>query len=260
MSRGSTRPLSPTSTRYSHSHNRDLEILVKRGSCYLRLNEPLKALDDFDRVTQHGTWASRVFGPAPILDTNNVWSSVPVPNLHFPESWGHRGVALLMLGRDEEALESFRTSVSLWNLPGNQPWNVLPQNRGKLLRSKAGSYEGFGQAYLRLGQTEQAFQMYSQAIAIDPTDPNGFAGRADVLAQLKLLDAADADYSEAIRLDSDAFTGLLRERHRSLRPGPRRTRPGRLRPGDRARSDIRQGLLVPRQHARPARAERAGAG
>ena len=191
-------------------HTRDLQILLKRGSCYLRLNEPLKALDDFDRVTQHSIWASQVFAPSPILDTYNVWSSVPMPEFMFPESWGHRGVALLMLGRDEEALESFRTSVNLWSRAGNQPWTVLPQNQGRLIRSKAGSYEGFGQAYLRLGQAEQAFQMYGQAVAIDPTDPNAFAGRAEVLAQLKLLDAADLDYSEAIRLDpthSRAFCG-----------------------------------------------------
>ena len=87
-------------------HNRDLEILIKRGSCYLRMNQPLKALDDFDRVNHY---------------------SLRHRGLAFPESWGHRGVALLMLGRDEEALESFRTSTYLWNLPGNQPWNVASQ-------------------------------------------------------------------------------------------------------------------------------------
>ncbi len=161
-------------------HNRDLEILIKRGSCYLRMNQPLQALDDFDRVNHY----------------------TPLSRFGFPESWGHRGAALLMLGRDEEALESFRTSTYLWSLPGNQPWNVVSQDRAKLLRSMAGAHEGFGQAYFRLGQTEQAFQLYSQAIAIDPTDANGYAGRADVLAALKLLDSADKDYSEAIRLDA----------------------------------------------------------
>ena len=78
------------------------------------------------------------------------------------------------------------------------------------MRSQAGAYEGFGQAYHRLGQDEQAYQAYSQAIAIDPTDANGFAGRGDVLATLKLFDAAEADYTEAIRLDpthSRAYCG-----------------------------------------------------
>ena len=185
------------------SHNRDLEILVKRGSCYLRINQPLKALDDFDRVNQYSAWSSRVFGPNGIISTGNTWITTPIPDFYVPESWGHRGVALLMLGRDEEALESFRTSTYLWGQPGNQPWNVGQGDRARLLRSKAGAYEGFGQSYFRLGQTEQAFQLFSQAIAIDPTDANGFAGRGDVLAALKLLDSADKDYSEAIRLDSN---------------------------------------------------------
>ncbi len=184
------------------SHNRDYEILIKRGSCYLRTNQPLKALDDFDRVNHYSDWSSRVFGRPGIIDPNNVWSLVPLPDFTFAESWGHRGVALLMLGRDEEALESFRTSASLWGAAGNQPGNVLPQHRANLIRSKAGAYEGLGQAYFRLGQSEQAFQMYSQAIAIDPTDANAHAGRGDVLAYLKLLDSADTDYTEAIRLDS----------------------------------------------------------
>ena len=183
------------------SHGRDLEILVKRGACYLQTNQPLKALDDFDRVNQYSGWASRVFGPNGIISVASTWIATPIPDSYVPESWGHRGTALLMLGRNEEALESFRTSTYLWGAPGNQPWNLGQGDRARLLRSKAGAYEGFGQAYLRLGQTEQAFQLYSQAIAIDPTDANGFAGRGDALAALKLLDSADNDYSEAIRLD-----------------------------------------------------------
>src|SRR5262249_54821325 len=43
-------------------HARDLEILIKRGSCYLRLDQPEKALADFDRVNQYSSWAARVYG------------------------------------------------------------------------------------------------------------------------------------------------------------------------------------------------------
>ena len=106
-----------------------------------------------------------------------------------------------MLGRDEEALQSFRTSTDLWSQPQNQPQSVLPANRAKMFRGHAGAHEGLGQAYHRLGQDELAFQAYSAAISIDATDPNGYAGRGDVLASLKLLDAALTDFDEAIRLD-----------------------------------------------------------
>ncbi len=166
----------PYFTQVLASHKRNLEILIKRGACYLQLNQPLDALADFDRV--------------------NIF------NGSFAENWGNRGVALLMVGRDEEALESFRTAVYLWSQPENQPSTVGPADRAKMLRGRAGTYEGFGQSYFRLGQNEQAYQAYTQAIAIDPTDANGFAGRGDVLATLKLLDAAEADYAEAIRLDA----------------------------------------------------------
>jgi tetratricopeptide (TPR) repeat protein len=169
------------------SHKRDLEILIKRGACYLQLNRPLDALDDFDRVNEFSRWALQMFAGT---------------DVSFAENWGNRGIALLMVGRDEEALESFRTSIHLWGQPQNQPQFMGAGDRAKMVRGRAGAYEGFGQAYHRLGQDEQAFQAYSQAISIDATDPNGFAGRGDVLATLKLFDTADADYTEAIRLDS----------------------------------------------------------
>ncbi len=186
-------------------HKRDLEILIKRGACHLVVNQPEKALADFDRVNEYSSWASRVFGPAGGglggFAPGSTWISVPVPDVTFAENWGNRGLALLMLGRDEEALQSFRTSTDLWSQPQNQPQSVLPANRAKMFRGHAGAHEGLGQAYHRLGQDELAFQAYSAAISIDATDPNGYAGRGDVLASLKLLDAALTDFDEAIRLD-----------------------------------------------------------
>ena len=103
------------------SHKRDLEILIKRGACYLRMNQPEKALADFDRVNQYSTWSSRVFGAGPILTPLSTWMPMPAPDVSFAESWGNRGIALLMLGRDQEALESFRVSTNLWNQPQNRP-------------------------------------------------------------------------------------------------------------------------------------------
>jgi tetratricopeptide (TPR) repeat protein len=184
------------------SHKRDLEILIKRGVCYLRCNEAEKALADFDRVNAYSNWGSRVFGGGDGLNPLSTWWTMPAPDVSFAENWGNRGIALLMLGRDAEALESFRVSTNLWNQPQNQSRAVTSGDRAKILRSRAGAYEGLGQAHLRLGQTELAFQAYSEAISIDQTDANGFAGRADVLVALKLLDAAESDYTKAIRLDA----------------------------------------------------------
>jgi tetratricopeptide (TPR) repeat protein len=189
-------------------HSRDIEILIKRGACYLRLDQPEKAIADFDRVNQYSRWSSRVFGPvlSMLPDTtapDGTWRPLPLTEFHFAENWGNRGTALLMLGRDDEALESFRVSTVLWSSRLNDPRAFLPADRPKIVRSHAAAYEGLGQAYHRLRQDELAFQAYTHAISIDPTDPNGFAGRGDVLHELKFLDAAQADYDEAIRLDAN---------------------------------------------------------
>ena len=95
-------------------HPRDLEILNKRGVCNLKTDQPEKALADFDRVNQHGAIYTRVFGLYGIYNPNSTWLPTPVGNPVFPESWGNRGIALLMLGRDEEAVQSFLTSINLW--------------------------------------------------------------------------------------------------------------------------------------------------
>src|SRR5271157_701210 len=94
---------------------RDLEILIKRGACYLRTNQPEKALADFDRVNQHSSWFSATFGARGILSPESTWVPQPPAWMSFAESWGNRGIALLMLGRNEQALESFRIATNLWN-------------------------------------------------------------------------------------------------------------------------------------------------
>jgi tetratricopeptide (TPR) repeat protein len=185
-------------------HGRDLEVRVKRGACYLQLNKPDNALADFDFVNRHQIGAARAFGPRGIYDPNSTWVSnwVPVgyPDLNFAESWGNRGIALLMLDRNTEALESFRTAIGLWN---------LPQNR-RSLAGRAAAYQGLGQSFHRLGDDKLALEAYDQAVSIYPADSNGFAGRGEVFESLWMADRALTDYNEAIRLNpahSRAFCG-----------------------------------------------------
>src|SRR5262249_22502741 len=78
------------------SHKRDLEVLNKRGACYIRVNEPEKALADFDNANRHAAWSSRMFGPADILSPLSSWRSSSAPVVTIAESWGNRGIALLM--------------------------------------------------------------------------------------------------------------------------------------------------------------------
>ncbi len=190
----------PYFDRVLERHHRDIEVRLKRGACYVVTNQPTRALADFDWVNKYSHFGTLVGLPYPGGPTDP----------YYPDSFGNRGIALLMLGRDQEALESFQQSIALWNRPWNGPGNVLGRDRAKMVRGRAGAYEGLGQSYHRLGQDAAAIEAYNQAIAIDPTDPNAFVGRGDVLTGRNLFDEAIADYAEAIRLDasnSRAFAG-----------------------------------------------------
>jgi tetratricopeptide (TPR) repeat protein len=180
-------------------HPRDMKALNMRGICYLRTEQPEKALADFDRMNLGTVRFAQSFG-----DRFGIFSPT------VAEAHGNRGMALLMLGRDQEALQSFQRATYLWSLPENSQRAVLPRDRAQMIRSRAGAYEGLGQSYHRLGQAGLAALAYTHAIALDPTDANGFAGRGDVLAAQRLYDQAVSDYTEAIRLDSlhsRAYTG-----------------------------------------------------
>ncbi len=78
---GTTSKRCSASTRCLRGIGRDLEILVKRGACYLKLNKPEKALADFDFVNRHTAWASLAFGPRgdlrPQLDVASAELSGP---------------------------------------------------------------------------------------------------------------------------------------------------------------------------------------
>ncbi len=199
------------------SHSRDLEILIKRGSCYLRMNQPLKALDDFDRVNQYSAWSSRVFGAAYLhrQHVDAMPTRLPLPKAGEPRNRpldarpGRRGprelsdVDLPLEPAREPAVERATTATE-------PSWSAVRPAPTK------------GSARLTSGSVKTSRRSSCTARRSRSTRPTRMAspGRADVLATLKLLDAADTDYSEAIRLDSDAFTGPLRTRDRPLRPGP----------------------------------------
>ncbi len=179
-------------------HHRDIEALIKRGNCYCRLDQPARALPDFDQAIHYNP-------------------------LH-PGGYTDRGIALLMLGRNEEALASFTQAVRAWNgpasivdrmldiaySPGGTSLPLFPVpntarglSRKQTLQIKQGhatAHSGLGQAYHRLGEDERAIAEYNQAIKIYPDDPNAFIGRGDCCLSLGEPDRALDNYNEAIRV------------------------------------------------------------
>jgi tetratricopeptide (TPR) repeat protein len=175
--------------RVLQRHPRDLEALVKRGNCYLRLNQPERALPDFDRASH--------FDPL------------------LPGAATGRGIALLMVGRNEDAAAAFQRAVQTWKKASSADHSsifegLLPvpnlaggassQKTGQIVQGHATAHSGLGQAYHRLGQDDLAITEYDRAIEIYALDPSAYIGRADCRVALGDYHEALADYNEAIRL------------------------------------------------------------
>jgi tetratricopeptide (TPR) repeat protein len=174
----------------------DLDLLNKRGCVYLRMNQPARALPDFDRATRYSPFLDideqqlgrQVAPDVPFPLTANPYLS---PQL-LPSPFTNRGIALLMLGRDDEALADFRHAIDLRR--------AYPLSWGRAA-GLASDYCGLGQAYHHKGDDALALDAFDTAVRYNPNDPNGFVGRGEALAGLGRADEAVASYNQALRLD-----------------------------------------------------------
>ncbi len=142
---------------------RDLEARTRRGNLHLRLNHAEQAFNDFDAAVRYAPWS--------------------------PSHYVNRGIARVMLGQYEDAQADFQKALRLLALPLNRD-----------AKTTASAHCGLGQIYHRVGQNDEAFQEYDQAIRINPADPSGYLGRAELFSSLGKFDRAITDYSEAIRI------------------------------------------------------------
>ena len=72
------------------------------------------------------------------FNTNTAGLSLPSTDPFYPNSFGNRGIALLMLGRNQEALDSFQQAVNLWNRPWNYRGDMPPEPCRRLRGTGAG--------------------------------------------------------------------------------------------------------------------------
>ena len=202
-------------------HPNHAKILNLRGICYLRTEQPEKALADFDRINRRSVQAAI---HARSVSSRDRRESLPLRwTSRIAESYGNRGIALLMLGRDQDALQSFQQSVAIWNLPWNSQGSGLTlsliagpsPDRGvpQMIRGAA-AYSGTGPGVLSAGPGHRGRRGLQPGDRDQSERSNGFAGRGEVLASQRLYDQAIADFNEATRLDPShsrafAFHGIV---------------------------------------------------
>lgn len=188
---------------------RDIDLLNKRGCIYIRMNQPARALPDLNEATRYSPFLAydqmqmdRQFLP----DIHGYWFPGPYAAAQmYPSAFTNRGIALMMLGRDDEALADFRSSISIrlsyyQNSPGS--------GRTKWQIGMASAYCGLGQVFHRKGDDASALDAFDRAIRYNPDDPNGYIGRGVAQAALGRFDHALASYESALRInpnDSRAY-------------------------------------------------------
>lgn len=216
---------------------RDIEAHIKRGNCYARLNQPERALVDYD-------WVIR-FRPA------------------FAPPYLDRGIAMVMLGRLDLAQADFTRVLRLYaaspwttdpaSTAYDSSWNyasiAMPENFDRTGRQRSIAHCGLGQVLRRLGRNEEAIVEYNLALQLYPYDANHYVGRAGAQAALGRFDPALADYDQALRMAPGNAHAIAARAELLARMGqaPRAlddlTQALRIDPGDVRARRVRAGLL-----------------
>jgi tetratricopeptide (TPR) repeat protein len=155
---------------------------LHRGQVYYSLGEMKPAVADYDQAIQ----LLKEIPPPPVGQANPAESSLAL--VYF-----RRGEARYDQFEEEEAEEDFGEARRL------DPWS-------------AAGY--LGDMWLRRSEFGRALEVFSQMIQSWPKDPRGYTGRGMAREALGELDQAVADYSSAIRVESNGVGYALRARVR----------------------------------------------
>ena len=84
---------------------------------------------------------------------------------------------------------------------------VLSQRKRETTTSVVHAFYNRGLAYVKKGETERAIKDFSEAITLDPSDPDSFRSRGSAYDDQERYDLALADYDKALKLDpKNTFT------------------------------------------------------
>jgi tetratricopeptide (TPR) repeat protein len=188
------------------SKPRDIESLNKRGCIYLRMNQPERALADFNAAARYVPFfdldqqqMNRRFHPdVPGTLTANPYGSHQL----YPSAFTNRGIAQMMLGNDDAALADFQHALNL------HLSSLLPRAPGV-----TSAYSGIGQVYHHKGDDARALDSYDRALRYNRRDPNAHVGRGVALVGLGRPDEALECFNTALQLEPGHAVG---HGHRAL--------------------------------------------
>lgn len=187
----------------------------RRGLVRAQLGDKQGALEDFNQAIR--------------LNPNDAKSYVGRGAVHFELGDKQGALADLQRGADLTPPQQ-RNTVAYKNLQNairnlqrqgtttnsNQASQATNSNQASQLNSTfATTYIALGDARLRLGDYQKAFESFNQAIRFNPNNADAYYKRADTRAQLGDKQGAIADFNQAIRLNpSNAYAykdrGLVR--------------------------------------------------
>lgn len=157
----------------------DFVAHVRRGNAYLHLDQPARALVDFDQAV----FRRPDYAPA----------------------YQDRGVCLAMLGRDEDALRNYLAALRLYTADAME-LRPTPATFANL-------HCGLGDLYLNQTQPASALRAYNEAIRLVPNAAPGFVGRGASYAAMGRLDLAMPDFDRALQLNPRHSRALARRGH-----------------------------------------------
>jgi len=120
-----------------------------------------------------------------------------------PMIWNNRGVALSALGRNEEAIGSYRKATEL--RPGYwMAWFNLgkaTQRKANGMAGRPGRPAGGGMPPEKERALEQAIEIYDRALSLNPAHPSTMNNKAVALRELGMYEEALSIYDELLGFD-----------------------------------------------------------
>jgi tetratricopeptide (TPR) repeat protein len=201
--------------RIGHTDDKGQPVYVGRltDMVYRVLGEK----DGWLRVRQRGAegWFAKSSGVL-LEDAIPYFSDRLAGNGRDALAYAHRGRAWQEKGSLDRALQDYDDAIRIAtevevDEPSFGPLGLLRLSGRRVMTypPQASWFRNRGVVYDRKGQTDKAIREFTEAVRLDPADPQTYVDRGIIYKALKDYDKALADHGEAIRLDPQWATGYF---------------------------------------------------